>query len=382
MHSLRLPAFSFALLLALSLAACAGAYGEFVGRGDKFAEAGLWDKAATEYEAAAKLDPQKPEAQIKLKDAKRRQSGERLAKGRALLARGELAVGLAAIQDAASLDPDGVEAQKALSDANAAVLAKARELLDAGEGKKAFELTTLVLKGSPNDPRAKELDGRVRDKLASEAYERAERFLKKGKTGNGLMELAAASSVRPGYRDTKLRMGQVKLDLMHELMFFVVLDHFGGTGSASDLASTLTPDLVGQTFDDKLPLRVVAQVPSKDVGPHLRLRLRDGHQTEPRVRRRGARCRAGRAATLLGGRLGGACTVRCRPSAEKPRFGAKRRGLSAARRRRRAKRSRQLPRSSEPDQHEQQRLQLRRQPRQVDAELARECPREGLDAAE
>jgi tetratricopeptide (TPR) repeat protein len=227
----------------------------------------MWDKAAAEYEAAVKLDPQKPEAQIKLKEVRRKQSGERLGKGRALLARGELAPGLTAIQEAATLDADSAEAQKALSDANAQVLAKAREFVDADETKKAFDLTSLVLKGSPNDPRAKELDSRVRDKLAEQAYDRADAFLKKNKLGNGLMELAAATSYRPGFRDAKLRLGQVKLALEQELMFTVVLDKFGDDGKSHDLAATLSPELVAQTLDDKLPLRVAAQAPaSKD--PH------------------------------------------------------------------------------------------------------------------
>ncbi len=64
----RWKAAVLASVLVLGIAACGGAYGEAVGRGDRFAEAGLWDKAALEYEAAIKLDPDDPEAVIKLKE--------------------------------------------------------------------------------------------------------------------------------------------------------------------------------------------------------------------------------------------------------------------------------------------------------------------------
>lgn len=244
---------------------CGGAYGAAIARGDDFAKAGLWDKAAAEYEAAMRLDPSEPEAQIKLKEARRKMSGERLSKGRALMARGEIAAGLAAIQEAAKLDADSVEAQKALTDANAQALARAEELLGADEGRKALELTALVLKGSPNDPRAKDLDGRVRDRLAEQSYARGDAFQAKGKLGNALVEFAACVDYRADYKDAKLRVGQVKLALEKEITFYVVLDKFADTGGG--LAGVLTPELLGVSFDEKLPLKVVAQAPSAKAPP-------------------------------------------------------------------------------------------------------------------
>src|SRR5215204_4709507 len=113
------------LLLALTLAGCAGAYGKAVARGDDFAKAGLYEKAAAEYEAAMKLDPGEPEAQIKLKEVRRKMSGERLAKGNSLIQRCEIAAGLAALQEAARLDPDSADAQRALTDGNGKALSKA-----------------------------------------------------------------------------------------------------------------------------------------------------------------------------------------------------------------------------------------------------------------
>jgi tetratricopeptide (TPR) repeat protein len=247
------------LLLLTAALGCGSAYGTAMKRGDDFAAAGLWDKAAAEYQRASSLDPSEPEAQIKLRQMRRRMSLERLARGKSLMARGEIAVGLAAIHEAVRLDPESADAQRALTEANLTALRKAEELLDADEGKKAFELTSLVLAGSPNDPRARDLDARVRERLAEQAYNRAEAFAAKGKLGNALAEFAASAFYRPAYKDAKLRVGQVRLSLEQELTFWVVLERFTDTGSG--LGATLSPDLFGQSFDDKLPLKVVASLP-------------------------------------------------------------------------------------------------------------------------
>src|SRR5262249_44226613 len=155
--------------------------------------------------------------------------------------------------EAAKLDPEGAEAQAALSAANAQVLGKAQELLSGGDPNKAFELTTAVLKGSPNDPRAKALDGQVRDALAERSYKRAQAFLDAGKNGNALMELAACVSYRPGYRDAKMKIGELKLALQKELLFTVQLSSFDDQSPAGDFGSALSPELLGQSLDDRLP---------------------------------------------------------------------------------------------------------------------------------
>lgn len=222
----------------------------------------MWDKAAAEYEAAVKLEPENPEASIKLKEARRRQSGERLARGKSLLQRGELEQALEVLQQAARFDPEGVEAQTALSEANAQVLRKAEELLAADDARKALELTTLVLNGSPNDLRAKNADGKVRDRLAEQSYARAEAFLQRRKMGNALMEFAACVSYRPRFRDAKLRIGEVKLQLQKELLFTVVLEKFNDATSSHDLATGLSSDLLGEGLEAGLPLRVVKEIPS------------------------------------------------------------------------------------------------------------------------
>jgi len=140
------------LCLAVALAACGSAFKDAVNRGDQFAQAAMWDKAATEYQSALKLEPDNTDVQIKLRTAMQKQSGERLVRGKALMARGEIEGGLAVLQEAAKLDPQSTEAQRALDEANQAALRKAEELLATPEATHAFDLTQLVLAGSPNDP--------------------------------------------------------------------------------------------------------------------------------------------------------------------------------------------------------------------------------------
>jgi tetratricopeptide (TPR) repeat protein len=274
------------VLLLAGLAACGGASGAALDRGDKYAEAGLWDKAAAEYEQALRLDPKNTDAAIKLKQVRGKLSAERLARGRSLIQRGEIESGLAAIQEAVRLDPESAEAQKALTDANAAALARAEQLLAGPDPTRALAITTLVLVASPNDPRAREMDGRVRDSLAERAYARAEEFAAAGKRGNALVEYAAAETYRPDYKDAKLHIGELKLALRKELTFVVVLEPFAADPRAPDLSATLSPDLLAQSFDERLPLRVQRSAPrgAEGGGPRgVRLSGRfDGYAFDPR----------------------------------------------------------------------------------------------------
>ncbi|HTE50193.1 MAG TPA: hypothetical protein VK698_04920 [Kofleriaceae bacterium] len=269
----------------IALAACGGAAGAAMERGDKYAEAGMWDKAAAEYEQARRLDPDDADAAIKLEKARARMAGERLARGKSLMERGEVEAGLAAIQEAARLDPGSAAAQKALTDANRAALARAEELLDGPHPARALDLTTLVLAGSPRDPRARRVDRRVREALAERAYARAEELAAAGKRGNALVEYAAAASYQPDHRDAKLRIAELKLALRRELTFFVVLESYGAERGASEVAAAVSPELLAQAFDERLPLRVEKEAPAGKDGAVRGVRLIsrfDGYRFTPR----------------------------------------------------------------------------------------------------
>ncbi|HEY5946232.1 MAG TPA: hypothetical protein VIV40_12105 [Kofleriaceae bacterium] len=254
-----------ALWLAVMLAACGGPFRDAVKRGDQYEKAGMWDKAAAEYQAALKIKPGDTDVTIKLRQVALKQSGERLARGKALMARGEIEAGLAVIQQAAKLAPDNTDAQRALDDANQQALKKAEELLATPESRKAFDLTQLVLAGSPRDPRAKAMDDQVRDALAEQSYGRAESFRESGKKGNALIEYAACVTYRPGFRDAKAQIGDVKLSLQNEVTFYVLLDRFiPASAGEQEIAARMKPELVAQAFDDRIPLRVVSALPGKD----------------------------------------------------------------------------------------------------------------------
>jgi len=248
-------------ILIAALGGCGGAYSAAIARGDQFAAAGLWDQAAAAYAEAQGLDPTEPEAGIKLEQARKRQSGERLLAAKGLMARGEIEKGLVIVQEAAELDPKSTAAQAALVDANAEAASQAEEMLRNGDGQKALALITLVLKGSPRDRRARRVDARIREELADAAYARADAFDKRGRLGNALMEFASALVYVADFQDTRLRIGKIKLALEQELMFHVVLQRFAGAGSAASMSDVLTVDLLSQSFDPKLPLRVVDKLP-------------------------------------------------------------------------------------------------------------------------
>ncbi|RLB56201.1 MAG: hypothetical protein DRI90_18850, partial [Deltaproteobacteria bacterium] len=260
--------FIAALVVALALLSCGGAYADAIARGDKFADAGQWDEAASAYEKAAKLDPNDPEARIKLKEVRRRQATERLERAAALEQRGELAKALALIQEAVRFDSESVDGQRALTRVTDAVLEKAEKLFENGKLRKAFELTTLVLEGSKSHPRARDLDDRVRSALAEKSYQRAQKFMEKDKLGNALVELAACMTYRPDYPDAKLHFGQVKLKLEQQLRFVVVLDRFSGQGKNAGITKGLNPDMLQQAIDERLLLSVVATRPKDDEGLH------------------------------------------------------------------------------------------------------------------
>jgi tetratricopeptide (TPR) repeat protein len=142
-----------ALWLTLMLAACGGPFRDAVKSGDQFANAGMWDKAAVEYQKALKIEPGDTDTQIKLRKVKEKQAGEHLARGKALMARGEIEAGLSVIQEAAKLDPNNTEAQRALDEANQAALKKAEDLLATPQSHQAFVLTQLGALGWTIDSR-------------------------------------------------------------------------------------------------------------------------------------------------------------------------------------------------------------------------------------
>ncbi|MBW2523771.1 MAG: tetratricopeptide repeat protein [Deltaproteobacteria bacterium] len=250
------------ILLVVLAAGCGGAFAEAIAQGDKYAEAGMWDEAAAAYEQAVKLDPSDADAQVKLKHARQQQALERLRRAEELEKRGEIVPALALVQEAVSLDKANTQAQRALNRITEAVLDRAEELMRGGQERQAFELTTLVLRGSPHHPRARRLDDQVRSLLAKKSFDAAKAFLEAGKRGNALVEFAACLHYRPDYPDAKLHFGQVKIQLEEELRYHVHLASFTGQGKNGSLSRALKPELIAQALDERLLLKVATVAPA------------------------------------------------------------------------------------------------------------------------
>jgi tetratricopeptide (TPR) repeat protein len=250
------------IILAFAIG-CGGAFGKAIKRGDQLAAQGQWDAAAAEYENAVRIKPNDAEAQAKLAHVRRRQAADRVVRGNALLAQGDFAGALRLGVEAKRFDPQNASAQKLFEAAAGRALDRAEQHLAANEDHKALELTTLVLEGAPEDARARTLDDKAREKLATAAYERADALAKKGKKGNALLELSLCQLYRPSFRDAGARMDRLKQELREEVTFYAVVGRFGGDARAGDIARELSPEILAQGIDPNLPLRVVAQAPAK-----------------------------------------------------------------------------------------------------------------------
>jgi len=264
--------FAFVLVSALTLGACGGVASKSLSRGDQYAEAGQWDDAARAYEEALKLDPENEEAKLKLRQARSKQAGERLARAEALEARGELIAALQLLQKSVSLDSDNAKSQQALTRVSNAAVTRAESLKASGKLREAFELVAAVLLSSPNHPRAGPLDVQLRESLAQQAFKKALVLIESGKLGNALVHLAACLGYHPKHAEARMRFGQVKLQLEESLRFWVVIGELGGAGKNAKVARAVDPRLLRASFDERLLLHVTQDRPEKGQPSGVELR--------------------------------------------------------------------------------------------------------------
>lgn len=254
------------LLLALALLACGGAYSKAVERGDRYAAAGQWEQAEAEYRRAIALDPDDPEAIIRLEKLKERRSQELLERARAFAARGETERALKLVSEAARLRPDDAAIQKELSRLAAELVGRAEALLAGDKAEEAFTLAAAVLEAAPRHPRARRVDREAREVLAAAAFERAGRFSDEELPGNAMLELARALWYRPRFAEARLELGRIKLALEQELAFVVGLEPFAGDRRSRFLAHALTPAVLGQAIDQRLLVRVAGAEAGGEAG--------------------------------------------------------------------------------------------------------------------
>ncbi|MRG95163.1 tetratricopeptide repeat protein [Polyangium spumosum] len=249
----RLSALVLALSLGLAAAGCGRSFKLAMQRGDAFARAGDWDAAAAQYERATRIDPDEVEAQRRLANARRKQSEARATASREALARGELDKALFLARDAALFDPTNQDARRAYVEARAAVFAKAEALLASGHDDAALALARAARKCDPRDQAAVALEGRILDRMATRAYDRALAHLAKGKRGNALLALRDVEAARPGFRDAKQRAEELRRALEDELRFVLVIEKPAET-KASGVSSRVEAELLRWSPDARARL--------------------------------------------------------------------------------------------------------------------------------
>lgn len=211
----------FAGMLALSALGCGRAFRDAMTEGDAHAQQGNWDAAAASYERAVHLDPDSEEAQAKWLDARRRQAAIRTSQSQAHLARGEFAQAVRTAHQAVRLDPQNAAAQAAYAEARARAFAQSEALLGQGKPQEALELVQVLRQVDPNDRAAAELEGRCLDRIAAGAYDRAIAYIGRKKLGNALLALNEAEKARPGYRDARTRLLDVRIQLEDEIRLVI-----------------------------------------------------------------------------------------------------------------------------------------------------------------
>jgi tetratricopeptide (TPR) repeat protein len=265
-------------IVTLWAAGCVSRYTRALERGDYFAQAGDWDAAAASYERATRLDPERPEAALRLQQARRHQVARRMAAVRKHLDRGEIEVALDVADEAVRIDPGNQEARAVQQATRAAVLRRGEELFSTGRVREALDLALRLRRSRPADPEATALEARARDQLAAEAYAHAERSLMQGQRGNALLALLSAEQVRPGYRDAAARAAAVRREIEGELQYHIVVERT--RGEPRDMAEAVDRELSDKLRDPGHPLLTIdKRAPAPDaVGMTVALRL-EGYAT-------------------------------------------------------------------------------------------------------
>ncbi len=269
---------------------CGGRHAAALERGDRFAQAGMWPEAAAQYELAARLEPDEPEAAIKLREVQRQQAAAWIDRARAHERRGEWAQALGLALQAAKLVPQSPAVQQELGRMTDAAVDQAERLRAGGHLRAALQLATEVVASWPYHVRARQLRQQLGLELAERAREQARAFLASGRPGAALVALSACLAVRPDWQSARRDFATTLARLRQELRFGVVLTPFEGEGRSAVLAAEIDAAMLRQLFAERLLVVVVAdraQAPSRGIA--LRGAL-EGYRFEQSRRPEGRSC--------------------------------------------------------------------------------------------
>lgn len=208
---------ALAFTLAFNALACGGAFRDAMDAGDAFAQQGHWEAATASYEKAVRLDPDSEEAHTKWTEAKRRLSAIRTQESKAMLARGEVVQAAKASHQAMVLDPQNTEAKALWQEARTRSLAQTEALIQQGKLEEALQIAQILRSLEPRDRQFIDLEARCFDLIANRAYDKAMAYLSNKKLGNALLSFNEVERVRPGYRDVKIRLVDIRNQLEDEI---------------------------------------------------------------------------------------------------------------------------------------------------------------------
>lgn len=214
--------------LTLSLAllglpgACVSPYTSALSRGDALAEQNRWAEAQRAFQQALDQQPNSEEARTRLRVA--RWNHARTIAEQALLAleQRQTLRALRLARQAIDIDAAVPEAQNAFDQSSKAAIAEVEQLAQQ-RPVEALDLVLAVRKEIPENPRARDLEASLRERVAGLRYAEGETAVGRKLLGQALLSFSEAERVRPGFRDALGRAEALHQRLADELRFHLVV---------------------------------------------------------------------------------------------------------------------------------------------------------------
>jgi tetratricopeptide (TPR) repeat protein len=247
--------------LALALSGCLGSFGRALESGDAYARSGQWDYAVSEYERAARLEPERPEAKARLAHARKMQLEVRTRAADELLARGDELGAFAALHDASRIAPHDRAVAARLEAVVERLLGHAEASARGGRPRDGLVWTGAVLARLPSHARAATLDGQLRASAFAAALASADRSLAEGHAGKALVDAVVALSLVETSSDALARRDRALSELRRAATFTVVVGPTLADAASRSLAARITPEALVATLPRSALFAVTTELP-------------------------------------------------------------------------------------------------------------------------